>query len=92
VVDTTGAPLSAAWVVTDTVLRTAKPLLIAQQGYPAGAVTIFSDNNLNDVRAAGDSVWVTGIGGGRTFSATYQFGSDGCHIQRISGPDTVVAR
>ena len=92
VVDATGAPVVAAWVVTDTVLRTTKPLVIAQQGYPAGAATIFSDNNLNDVRAAGDSVRVSGSGGGKTFSAMYQFGSDGCHIVRISGPDTVVAR
>lgn len=93
VVDATGAPFLAAWTVTDTVRRTGKALVIAQQGYPSGAATIFSDTNLNDVRAAGDSVRVTGVGGGKTFGAWYQFGSaGGCHIQRISGPDMVVAR
>lgn len=92
-VDTTGALFSAAWVVTDTVLRTGKVLVIAQQGYPTGTATIFSDSNLSEVLSAGDSVRVAGVGGGKTFTAWYQFGSaGGCHVQRISGPDTVVAR
>lgn len=84
--------MSATWVVTDTVLPSGMALVIAQQGYPAGSVTIFSDNNVRDVRVSGDSVRVTGVGGGRAFSAMYQFGSDGCHIRKIAGPDTVVAQ
>ena len=84
--------MSATWVVTDTVLRSGRELAIAQQGYPVGAVTIFSDNNVNDVSQSGDSVRVAGVGGGKRFSAMYQFGTDGCHIRRISGPETVVAR
>ena len=93
VVDTAGAPFYASWTVIDTVRRTGKVLSIPQQGYPAGTATVFSDNNLYDVRAAGDSVRVAGVGGGKAFGAWYQFGSaGGCHIQRIAGPDTVVAR
>lgn len=91
-VDANGSAVSATWTVTDTVLHSGKVLSIAQQGYPAGAATIFSDNNLNDVRQLGDSVRVIGSGIGKAFSAMYQFGSDGCHARKIAGPDTVVAR
>jgi hypothetical protein len=90
--DSAGAQVLATFVVTDSVLRTGKILSIPQQGYPAGSATIFSDNNVADVSQTGDSVLVTGTSGSRKFSATYQFGTDGCHIRRIAGPDTVTVR
>ena len=92
VVDANGVAVSATWTVTDTVLRTGNALTIQQQTYPAGTATVFSDNNLNDVQQSGDSVRVAGSGGGKAFGGTYRFGSDGCHIRKIAGPDTVVAR
>ena len=93
VVDAGNQAVSGTWVVSDTVRRTGKALSITQSSAPTSYPVIFSDNNLYDVREDGDSVRVTGVGGGKAFGAWYQFGSaGGCHIQRIFGPDTVVAR
>ena len=93
VVDASNQPVSASWVVSDTVRRTGRALSITQAGASTSYPAIFSDNNLHDVSEGGDSVRVTGVGAGRSFGAWYQFGSaGGCHIQRIAGPDTVVAR
>ncbi len=90
-VDSTGLALSTSFTVKDSVLRTGKVLPIAQQGYPPGTVTVFSDNNVADVSANGDSVWVTAVSATAKFTGMFQFGTDGCHIRRVAGPDTVVA-
>lgn len=93
IVDAGNQTVVASWVVTDTVLRSGRAFAISQIGTPEGYATIFTDNNLGEVTSVGDSVRVTGAGGGKAFSATYRFGSaGGCHVQRIAGPDTIVAR
>ena len=80
--------------VSDTVVRTRAGFDVAQDGLlnAAGTVVVFSDSDAGDVRPTGDSVRVTGTGIGKRFSAMYQFGTDGCHVRKIAGPDTVVVR
>lgn len=92
-VDGAGLPVSNL-VVTDTVVRTGKGFDVAQNGFfnAAGVFVVFSDSYLADVHEAGDAVRVSGTSGGKGFSATYEFGSDGCHVRKVSGPDTVVVR
>jgi hypothetical protein len=94
VVDSNGAPVTGAFTVLDSVARTGKFLSVDQQSYPPGQVTVFSDAFVADVDTAGDIVAVVGRGSDKTFHAVYQFASDtlGCHIRKVSGPDTVVAR
>ena len=93
VVDESGQPVLVAGV-RDSVLRTGAAFDVAQYGFlnAAGTAVVFSDGNIGAVRQSGDSVRATGTAAGKSFSATYRFGSDGCHITRIAGPDTVVAR
>jgi hypothetical protein len=93
VLDSVGAPVSGI-VVTDTVVRTGHSLVIAQfpTGILDGHATVFTDAEQGDVLASGDAVVATGTLGVRSFRASFVFGSDGCHLQKISGPDTVVVR
>jgi len=53
-------------------------------------VTIFSDGFLQAIRASGDEVIVVATAAGRSGSADYRFGSDGCHVRKLAGPDTLV--
>ncbi|MES1259436.1 MAG: hypothetical protein ABUL71_02490 [Gemmatimonadota bacterium] len=91
-IDAGGAPVAGPFVVTDTVQRTGAVLTVAQQGYPVGSATIFSDSYRSAIREAGDSVRVTGVATGGSFHATFLIGTDGCHIRKLSGSDTVVVR
>jgi len=89
--DDANQPVSGL-VVRDSVIRTVQGFAVSQVGLPGGSgtFTIFSDNYLASVREGGDSVVATGTAAGKSFSAVYEFGSDGCHVRKIAGPDTVV--
>lgn len=83
--------------VTDTILRTGAVLHVTAgspaqtvPAHGAGSVTIFSDAFLNAVEPAGDDVSVVVATGSRAASARYRFGSDGCHVRKLAGPDTLV--
>ena len=84
--------------VTDTVRRTGAVLhVVAGSGVadtlPANSsasVVIFSDDFLQAVLPTGDEVIVVVAAGGRTGSGNYRFGSDGCHVRKLAGPDTLV--
>lgn len=92
-IDSAGAPVDGL-VVSDSVLRTGMRFDIGQLngvGTP-GTIVIWDDTHLTSVRRSGDSVRVTGAATARGFLATWQFGSDGCHVRKLSGPDTVVVR
>lgn len=91
VVDAAGQPLSGV-TVTDTVRRTGAVLDVTAGSPPAGsgAVIIFSDAFLQEVLPAGDEVIVVAAVSGRSGSGTYRFGSDGCHVRKLAGPDTLV--
>jgi hypothetical protein len=91
VVDGAGQPLNGV-SVTDTVRRTGAVLDVTG-GSPStspGAVIIFSDAFLGAVVPAGDEVIVVAGAGGRAGSGNYRFGSDGCHVLKLAGPDTLV--
>jgi len=91
-VDANSLLVAGPFTVTDTVSRSGESLSIAQQGFPAGSATIFSDSYRSSVRETGDSIRVTGVSAGKAFHATFLIGTDGCHIRKLSGPDTVVVR
>jgi hypothetical protein len=55
-----------------------------------GTYDIFDDNYLGKIRHSGDSVRVTGIQTPKRFSVTFFIDTpDGCHVHKVSGPDTV---
>lgn len=94
VVNAEGAPLTGI-SITDSVLRTHERFTVPQSfnGWSPGTFHVFDDNFLTKVRENGDSVRVTGTNGTLSFTADFVFGApDGCHVARLSGPDTVVAR
>jgi hypothetical protein len=86
-----GQPVSNL-AIRDSVIRTATGFDISQEGTlnSAGTIVVFSDSYLANVRESGEPVLVSGTGAGLGFAAGYQFGTDGCHVRKISGPDTVV--
>ena len=91
-VDSAGQPVPGPFTVRDSVQRTGAVFTIAGVGLDTpGLVTVFSDTQLDAVRQSGDAVTMTGSGSGKSFGAVFSFGSDGCHVRRIAGPDTVVA-
>jgi hypothetical protein len=94
VVNAQGAPL-ASISITDSVLRTHERFAVPQSfnSWSAGTFHVFDDSFGDKVRESGDAVRVTGTNGTLSFSADFVFGvPDGCHVAKLSGPDTVVAR
>jgi hypothetical protein len=90
VLDTTGTPLSGLTIV-DTVLRTHRSFTVNQGPYWSGSYDVFDDGDKGVIRSGGDAVRVTGSGSAK-FSAAFMFSADACHVGKVSGPDTVVAR
>ncbi len=99
-VDSAGQPVNDL-AIRDSVLRTHQAFDITDQSLgisTPGTYAIFSDSYLSAVRESGDAVQVTGNsestgpGPHPQFSTQYTFGSDGCHVKKLAGPDTVVAR
>jgi hypothetical protein len=94
VVNAQGAP-AAGMAITDSILRTHEKFVVPQTDgiYPVGTYHVFTDSYTGKVRESGDPVRVTGTNGTLSFGADYVFGvPDGCHVSKISGPDTVIAR
>jgi hypothetical protein len=94
VVNAQGAPLTGI-SITDSVLRTHERFAVPQSfnGWSAGTFHVFDDSFISKVRESGDAVRVTGTNGTLSFGADFVFGApDGCHVTKLSGPDTVVAR
>ena len=96
VVNDTGQPLTGL-SVTDTVLRTGAVLEVTADSPPSNlpavglpATMIFSDEFREAIHATGDEVVVVVSAEGHSGSGRYQFGSDGCHVQKLAGPDTLV--
>ena len=82
--------------VRDTVLRTETVLDITAEhpsvGLPADgvpALIIFSDAFKDAIRPTGEAVAVVVTAGDHSASARYEFGTDGCHVQKLAGPDTL---
>jgi hypothetical protein len=94
IVNQIGQPLDGLQVV-DTVRRTGRVLALppaaAPLGVPAegGPTAVFTDDFLHDVRPGGDDVVVVVSAGGHSTSGTFRFGSNGCHVEKLSGPDSL---
>jgi hypothetical protein len=96
-IDSVGAPVANA-AVSHVLPRTLTPVTIAQDPAQAalGRYVAFSDAALAQLdsttfQAGGEVVRMTGIAGPTSFVADFVFAvPDGCHVRRVSGPDTVV--
>jgi hypothetical protein len=93
VIDDASQPLADA-ELTVTNLRTGRQLTSGWLGLLApGNYVVADDGMVDEFSAEGDSVRVVGMKDGTSFSADFIFARDacGCHLQRIAGPDTIVA-
>ncbi|MBN2732533.1 MAG: hypothetical protein JXR26_08905 [Balneolaceae bacterium] len=62
----------------------------SNQEIEPGEYIIFHDGYRDDILPAGKKLTVRGTKGDAiNFTREYFFGSDGCHIKKIAGPDTV---
>lgn len=98
VVNLTGQTFTGL-TIRDTVLRTETVLDITAEhpssGLPADgipALIIFSDAFKNAILLAGEAVAVAITAGDHSASARYEFGTDGCHVRKLAGPDTLEVR
>jgi hypothetical protein len=96
IVNTVGAPVPDA-TVTSTVLPTplhpGSPLTpVSSGGSPSGTYVIVDDLSRSAIRESGDSVRVTAqLDAGPLTTATYFINvPSGCHVNKVSGPDTLV--
>ena len=68
----------------------ASPCLVAIGDVGVGKLEIMNDSFLDSLSKAGSNIRVTGQKGEFSFQADYVFRSDGCHIEYVSGLDTVM--
>jgi len=89
--DSSGNPVTGL-SIADTVIRTQHAFVVPQTlGLPAGTYVILDDGFRNQIRASGESVQVSGFDGTTRFTATFTFDAPGgCHVRKVSGPDSVI--
>ena len=58
----------------------------------SGTYTVYTDAQEGATSEEGDDVTVRGTRGALTFEAAFRFRSDGCHVDKLSGPDAVTLR
>ncbi|MDT8436503.1 MAG: hypothetical protein RRA92_07075 [Gemmatimonadota bacterium] len=91
VVDDTGTPVEGLEVA---VTREATGALLpyGEPGFVVGSYRIMDDRMNDELRVEGETIVVEGEGEGIAFRADFLFGTDAarCHVEKISGPDTVV--
>jgi len=91
VVDSLGAPVSDA-TVTSTLVRTGETLVPTWLALLTdGSYVIVDDGSRGKLRASGDTVAVTARrDAGPSVAATYFIDvPGGCHVHKVSGPDTL---
>ncbi len=91
VVDTLGIPVSDA-TVTSTLMRTGEILVPASLALlTGGTYIVVDDGSRARLRASGDTVAVTARRGtGAIIAAPYFIDvPGGCHVHKVSGPDTL---
>ena len=91
VVDAAGQPAAG---VSISVRRVSDGAVLTENrsfDLPPGVYVILTDGNIDDVSEAGTTVKVVGILGDMGFTAEWVFDRDACHchVNKISGPDTV---
>jgi hypothetical protein len=88
-----GVPASGL-TISATIVRTGQTFTVPQIGIGGpGTYVVFDDNFLGRIRASGDSVRVTGSDGTLGFAQIFLFDAPGgCHVQKVAGPDMVVAQ
>jgi hypothetical protein len=93
VVDSLGAPAATA-IVTSVLVRTGDTLPITTLiDHVPGAYTIIDDGSVHLIRTTGDSIRVRAVQGAAAAEAIFVFDAPGgCHINRVSGPDTLTLR
>jgi hypothetical protein len=92
VLDDASQPVSDA-ALTVTNLRTGRALTSGWLGQLVpGSYVIADDGMLEEFSDAGDRVRVEGQASAGSFTVEFTFAPDACrcHLQRVSGPDTVV--
>lgn len=92
-VDSTGAAVAGAFE-TSTLIRTGQVLPITAIMDPVpGHYVILDDGDIPHLHPGGDSIAVSLVLGEASAGATYHFDvPNGCHINKVSGPDTLVVR
>jgi hypothetical protein len=92
IVNLVGRPLDGIQV-TDTVLRTGAVLLVVDQTgslpVSGGAIPVFTNAFLRDVRPEGDEVVVVVSAGGHFGTGLFRFVPKRCEVQKLAGPDTL---
>ena len=92
VVDAAGTPIDG---LTVQVVRPSTGELLPYGGpsFSAGSYQIMDDGMSASIRIDGETIEAGASGGEATFDAVWEFGADAwrCHVEKLSGPDTVVA-
>jgi hypothetical protein len=90
VVDGAGQPVADA-SVTATLVRTGEVLVPTTLMLPVpGTYVLVDDGSTDVIRRTGDPVQASITKGATSLTADYVFAvADGCHISKVSGPDTV---
>ena len=87
-----GAPVSGL-TISATTLRSGQSFTVPQQsvGGEPGAYVVFDDNLRDRIPASGDSVRVTGSDIAPRFTEYFVIDvPGGCHVRKVSGPDTIM--
>ena len=91
-VDVNGIPVDGL-AISDTVIASHDGFAVDQFSMHApGSYVVFGDHYRQHIGNTIGAVRVTGSNGALHFGATFVFDASGCRTQRVSGPDTVVAR
>jgi hypothetical protein len=71
---------------------TGEPLPYGEPMLQPGSYRIMDDGMSDELEIDGETILVEGAGQGISFEAEYVFGTDAqrCHVEKVSGPDTVV--
>lgn len=90
ITDNAGAPAGGV-DLTVTLVRTGERLEPAPVGpHPDGTYPLLDDGATNKLRVTGDQVRAVGTKGPATVQADFLFDvPGGCHVHKVSGPDTV---
>lgn len=92
VINAAGEPIDG---LTVRVVRASSGALLpyGDAAFSAGGYRIMDDGMAASIRIEGEIIEASATGGGATFDAAWEFGADAwrCHVEKLSGPDTVTA-